>query len=222
MPENYYNEIPLSDLQTLKKLKFAIENTYINSDNYNDLLNNYHEEVYDLLPFLDNPLAPEYELEESLLPEGYLEFKRSCLSSPPYTFVYHCQKRDAVALVEIVSIDFKKMKIRGKLLKLFKGNSNWFDRDWCGNICFKISSGWFQAHFKVNEKALILLDKINNSLVIPGRNDKLTINYNEEIAMSSYRDREGYWNGFSSWNKDNMLAINWKELHHFLTDLQNN
>jgi hypothetical protein len=216
MSENYYNEISVSDLEILKRLKIEIENTNYHDRKFSELLNKYHEELDDL--FLYNPLSPEYELEESLLPEGYLEFKRSCQSCLPYTFSYHCQKKDAIALIEIVSVNSTNTEIYGKLLKLFKGNQNWFKKNWYGHIYFK-SAGWFRPRFKKNEKALILLDEVDELLVVYSTNDKLIIDFNDNTALSSYRDREVYWSDFRSWYKDNLLAVNWEEIERFLINL---
>jgi hypothetical protein len=51
MLKNYYNEIPFSDLNILKKIKNKIENTNFNSSEYNQLLKSYYEELDDLFPF---------------------------------------------------------------------------------------------------------------------------------------------------------------------------
>ena len=220
MTNNYYNQIPLSDLQTLKKLKSTIEEKFANSDDYQPWLNDYTEEIDDLLPLLDNPLKPEYELAESLLPKSYLEFKESCLSSPPYTFKYHCQQKDAIALVKITSVNSTNTKVHGKLLKVFTGDSGWFKKNWWGKICIENASRLFPVFFEINETALVFLNHINDRLVIFGRNDKLTIDLNENRAISLDRDTQEYWNGFKHSCKNDTLILDWQEIKEFLSNIE--
>jgi hypothetical protein len=135
--------------------------------------------------------------------------------------MYHCQKKDAIALIRIKSVNSTNTKIGGKLVKLFKGDRNWLTKDWYGNIYFKNASGWFQSVFNKDEEALILLSKVNTSLVVSGREDKLTVDLKNNLALSLYRDKKIYWNGFTSWDKDNFLAIKWDDIYKFLTNISN-
>ena len=223
MSQNYnYTDLPASDLEDLKKLKFLIENTNSETQEYKILLKNYYEELNDLFSLLYNPLPPEYELEESLLPRDYLEFKKSCLSSPPYTFTYHCKNNiEAIALIEVKSIGFKQAKIYAELLELFKGDLSWFQKDLWGNIYFDVYTAWAWAKFTVKEIALVLLNKTSQSLIIFNENNKLKINQKKGIAISTDISKI-YWSEFSCWQEESRMIIDWQEIYDFLIKLKNN
>jgi hypothetical protein len=208
----YYAELPEDDLNRLRQLKFSVEHSSQNTSEYTRSLNQYNEELSELFQLITDPLPPDCELEESLLPKYYLYFKQEYQDSGPYTFLNDCQTAQLIAFVQVTSVKKRGAEVSAKPLAILKGHRDEFQSDCFGNIKFNVYIGWSYACFEKGEKALVLLDK---SVTILSSSKKFKVCNRDDIEIViSRKARKSYWHGINvhKTNENNFVVIPWKEL----------
>ncbi|MDZ8263284.1 hypothetical protein [Nostoc sp. ChiQUE01b] len=212
----YYAELPEDDLNRLRQLKFSVEHSSQNTSEYIGSLNEYNEELSELFQLITDPLPPDCELEESLLPKYYLDFKQEYQDSGPYTFLNDCQAAQLIAFVQVTSVKKRGAEVSAKPLAILKGHQDEFQSDCFGNIKFNVYLAWSYACFEKGEKALVLLDKPSNkSVTILGSSKKFKVCNRDDIEIViSQKARKSYWHGINvhKTNENNFVVIPWKEL----------
>ncbi|MDZ7969931.1 MAG: hypothetical protein RM368_34175 [Nostoc sp. DedSLP03] len=216
----YYSELPEDDLNILRQLKHSIESSSKNTSEYCHSLNEYYDELSEMFQLITDPLPPDCELEESLLPKYYLDFKEEYQRSGPYTFLNDCRSAKLIAFVQVISVKNRGAKVTAKPLSILKGQKDEFESDCFGNIKFNVYTAWSYACFQKGEKALILLEKVSTkTAIIWSSSKKFEVSNRDgiEIVMAK-RAIKSYWHDINidKINENNLVIIPWKQLETWI------
>jgi hypothetical protein len=216
----YYAELPEDDLNMLKQLKSSIENSFPNTPEYTRNLDEYYEELSELFQLIADPLPPDCELEELLLPKYYLDFKGEYQKTGPYTFLNHCQSARLIVFVQVMSVQNKATEVSAKLLEIFKGEQNELVSDWFGYVKFNVYTGWSYARFEKGERALVLLDKAyDNSAILLSSDKKFKVTKRDDIEIATaQRTTKSYWHSINvpKTQENSLMIIPWNDLRAWI------
>ncbi|MEH2355004.1 hypothetical protein [Nostoc sp.] len=216
----YYAELSEDDLNILRQLKHSMESSSKDTSEYCHSLNEYYDELSEMFQLITDPLPPDCELEESLLPKYYLDFKEEYQRSGPYTFLNDCRSAKLIAFVQVISVKNRGEKVTAKPLAILKGQQDEFESDCFGYIKFNVYIGWSYACFEKGEKALVLLDKVSNkTVIILSSSKKLEVSNRDGIEIViAKKVRKSYWHDINvdKINENHLVIIPWKQLETWI------
>ncbi|MEH1811647.1 MAG: hypothetical protein V7K26_09940 [Nostoc sp.] len=216
----YYADLQEDDLNILRQLKHSIESSSKNTSEYCRSLNEYYDELSEIFQLITDPLPVSCELEESLLPKYYLDFKEEYQRSGPYTFLNDCRSAKLIAFIQVISVKKRGAEVTAKPLSILKGQKDEFESDCFGNIKFNVYIGWSYACFEKGEKALVLLEKVSNKAVIIWFSSKKfeVINRDGIEIVIAKKLRKSYWHDINvdKTNENNLVIIPWKQLETWI------
>jgi len=215
----YYADLCESDFKTLSTLKQLIESHSQYSIIYQEALFEYRDFLVETINDLNDPLPPELEIDQDLLPQEYIDFKIEYSINGPYTINNSFNFFEAVHLIEVLSVSRKSygLKMSAKILKSYKSTTNQ------ANFCFIFSSSQ-GPRFKKLEVAIVFLFKqeekgdekhpkywshnYENKIEIIQRGDST-------IALSPTM-HTSFWNGLEFVKKEHHVEIDFLVLNAYL------
>lgn len=218
----YYADLCESDFKTLSNLKQLIESHSHYSLIYQEALFEYRDFLVETINDLNDPLPPELEIDEDLLPQEYIDFKIDYRINGPYTINNRFNFCEAVHLIEVLSVSRKSygFKMSAKILKSYKSTANQ------ANFCFIFSSSQ-GPRFKQLEVALVFLfkqeengDEKHPKYWSHNYENKIEIiQRGDSTIASSPTTHSSFWNGLKFIKKEHHVEIDFLVLNAYLESL---
>lgn len=155
----------------LKNLKDEIDLLHVHDKKRLELIDEYNEELYEILLLLNEPLSEEYELDQNLILDEYKEFKEDFNKNGYYTFKRFISNIDLIAEVRIKKIEMKTV-VYAEVIKLYKGYTKspfimntqevWLPHNWFkkGDTCLVFlkynDSGEYSAFGYGNKMSIVI------------------------------------------------------------------
>lgn len=219
----YYAELSESDFKTLSLLKKIIESYSQYSIEYRDALHAYTDFLLETINDLSDPLPPELEIDQKLLPQDYIDFKVSYSIDGPYTLKKRYKANTEVCLIEVLSVSIKDYgsEISAKILKSYKQSTDDLI------LSFFSSSAWGYPRFKKFEVCIVFLDRYDRPInsMYPeyrssGYETKMEIVKRENSKMAiSPKLARSFWGDLGVIRKENHIEMDFKTLDQYLESL---
>jgi|LakMenEpi03Aug12_release.lakeMendotaPanAssembly.Ray.scaffolds.fasta_scaffold221656_2 hypothetical protein len=215
----YYAELCESDFKTLSTLKQLIESHSKYSIIYQEALFEYRDFLVETINDFNDPLPPELEIDQDLLPQEYIDFKIDYSNNGPYKIKNFFNYCEAVYLIEVLSVSRKSygFKMSAKILKSYKSTTN------DANFCFICSTSQ-GPRFKKLEVAIIFLP-LQEERSDDNYPNYYSHNYENKIEIIQRGDstialsptmHTSFWNGLEFVKKEHHVEIDFLVLNAYL------
>lgn len=176
-------------LERLRKLKLKVLSLADDDPGLMDVVSRYGNELELVMIGLREPLGPDLEIRDDLLPSKYVEFRQWFRDHGAYTIHELIKDRDLIALVDVVKVGKRGTCVSVHLREAYKGDMG------CLQSKILVPRSWLpDPWFVKGESVLLFASCISGKAIVSGELGRLPVRYvGAELWVYAFGQSPNFW-----------------------------